>query len=53
MLHMQALKGLMMARGEGFTSDEASAMLAAAMDDSGRVYYEDFAATLANDGRKL
>lgn len=46
-------KNLLMTRGDAFRSEEADAMLAAAMDDeSGRIYYEDFAELLANDGAR-
>eukprot|EP00793_Prasinoderma_coloniale_P002737 PRCOL_00002219-RA len=47
------LKNLLQTRGDAFRDDEADAMVAAAMDaESGRIYYEDFAELLANDGRR-
>lgn len=47
------LKNMLMARGDSFRPKEAQEMLAAAVEESsGRIYYEDFAALLANDGRE-
>lgn len=46
------LKNILMTRGDSFRPKEAQEMLAAAVEESsGRIYYEDFAALLANDGR--
>lgn len=48
------LKNLLMTRGDSFRPKEAQEMLvAAAVDEAtGHIYYEDFAALLANDGRE-
>lgn len=47
----EALKKVMMTRGNTFTEQEAHAMLRAATDrDTGVVYVEEYATLLANDG---
>jgi Ca2+-binding EF-hand superfamily protein len=46
------LKNMLMTRGDAFRPKEAQEMLAAVEEEaSGHIYYEDFAALLANDGR--
>eukprot|EP00873_Tetraselmis_striata_P006582 jgi/Tetstr1/426846/TSEL_017060.t1 len=48
------LKNLMLTKGEVFSSDEVNHMLSAAVDeDTGRIYYEDYAMLLATDGRDI
>eukprot|EP00951_Prasinocladus_malaysianus_P030290 scaffold284460_cov50-Prasinocladus_malaysianus.AAC.1 len=48
------LKNLMLTRGEQFTPDEVNHMLSVAVDeDTGRIYYEDYAMLLATDGRDI
>jgi len=43
----------LLTRGDSFRPKEAQEMLAAAVEESsGRVYYEDFAKLLAEDGRE-
>mmetsp|Transcript_39859 Transcript_39859/g.88609 ORF Transcript_39859/g.88609 Transcript_39859/m.88609 type:complete len:166 (+) Transcript_39859:163-660(+) len=49
----EVLRTLMSSRGEPMTDEEVNRMLANAADDNGRVYYEDYAQRLANDGRKI
>mmetsp|Transcript_30648 Transcript_30648/g.97869 ORF Transcript_30648/g.97869 Transcript_30648/m.97869 type:complete len:123 (+) Transcript_30648:477-845(+) len=48
------LKNLLMTQGDAFRPEEATEMLSAAVDENtGYIYYEDFAGLLANDGRDL
>ena len=46
----EVLKSALM-RGDAMTEDELFKMFGTAADESGKIYYEDYAARLANDGR--
>mmetsp|Transcript_10639 Transcript_10639/g.12415 ORF Transcript_10639/g.12415 Transcript_10639/m.12415 type:complete len:168 (+) Transcript_10639:295-798(+) len=46
------LKNLLMTRGDAFRPEEVTELLGVALDEqSGNIYYEDYAELLANDGR--
>ena len=46
----ETMKNALM-RGDALTDDELLKMFGSAADESGKIYYEDYAARLANDGR--
>uniref|UniRef100_A0A061RCU6 Ef-hand calcium-binding domain-containing protein 2 n=1 Tax=Tetraselmis sp. GSL018 TaxID=582737 RepID=A0A061RCU6_9CHLO len=48
------LKNLMLTRAEQFTADEVNHMLSVSVDeDTGKIFYEDYAMLLATDGRDI
>ncbi len=49
----QTLRGLLSSRGELMNDDEINKMMALAADEGGKVWYEDYAQRLANDGRPI
>lgn len=47
------LKLALTSKGEAMSEDEVNRLLAYAADDNGRIFYEDYAQRLANDGRSI
>ncbi|KAG2491820.1 hypothetical protein HYH03_009777 [Edaphochlamys debaryana] len=52
-IEADTLRGLLSARGEAMTEEELNRMMTLAADPEGKVYYEDYAQRLANDGRTI
>lgn len=53
-INADVLKNLMLTRGEPYSSEEVNHMLSVAVDeDTGKIYYEDYAMLLATDGRDI
>uniref|UniRef100_A0A7R9VK45 EF-hand domain-containing protein n=1 Tax=Chlamydomonas euryale TaxID=1486919 RepID=A0A7R9VK45_9CHLO len=49
----EQLKAALGTKGEALSEDEANKMLAFAADDDGKIFYEDYAAKMAKDGRSI
>ncbi|KAG1665615.1 hypothetical protein FOA52_011446 [Chlamydomonas sp. UWO 241] len=47
------LKSALGSKGEMMTEDELTKMLGFGTDEEGKLYYEDYSAKLANDGRSI
>lgn len=47
----ETMKNALMRGGDALSDDELFKMFGVAADENGKIYYEDFAAKLANDGR--
>ncbi|KXZ55781.1 hypothetical protein GPECTOR_2g1331 [Gonium pectorale] len=52
-IEAETLRSLLSGRGEAMTEDEMNKMMTVAADEQGRVWYEDYAQRLANDGRSI
>ena len=53
-INADLMKNLMLSRGDQFTADEVNHLLSVAVDeDTGKIYYEDYAMLLATDGRDI
>mmetsp|Transcript_7787 Transcript_7787/g.22162 ORF Transcript_7787/g.22162 Transcript_7787/m.22162 type:complete len:170 (-) Transcript_7787:68-577(-) len=53
-INADLLKNLLLSRGDQFSADEVNHFLSVAVDeDTGKIYYEDYAMALATDGRDI
>ncbi|GLC40485.1 Dynein regulatory complex protein 8 [Pleodorina starrii] len=52
-IEAETLRTLLSGRGEVMTEEELNRMMVLAADEQGRVWYEDYAQKLANDGRTI
>ncbi|GIL86092.1 hypothetical protein Vretimale_13887 [Volvox reticuliferus] len=52
-IEAETLRTLLSGRGEPMTEEELNRMMVVAGDEQGRVWYEDYAQRLANDGRTI
>jgi calmodulin len=52
-IEVEQFKTIMSHKGDSLSADEVNNMISFAADDAGKVWYEDYAWKLSNDGRKI